>query len=188
MISSRSDLSKILGVTAGALAGLVVAFTSVAQEKPRSLVPSFVETQSGEASDKLQEQKAPVSGETPKALPRGNSVSVPGQGGAGDSLIVESLAALNPGSVGLLGVSDGGFGPQMWLGTSSALAADLLAKLPSTIQSPQMINLRRRLLLTGAILDNTGLDADRILDVRLQKLRETGKTEDESPGRELTAK
>jgi hypothetical protein len=61
-----------------------------------------------------------------------------------------SLTDINPESIGLMSVSQGGLGAGMWKGTSRALAERLLPALNLPENSPTLNNLAARLLLTTA--------------------------------------
>lgn len=51
-------------------------------------------------------------------------------------------------SIGLLDQDQGGFGPDLWYGVPVRRAKELVAGLPSSFQSPTLIDLARRLLLS----------------------------------------
>jgi hypothetical protein len=52
--------------------------------------------------------------------------------------------------LGLLGESDGGFGPELWADTDRRVIEDLLPQLPAATASPTLFELSRRLLLSDA--------------------------------------
>ncbi|MEH6402221.1 MAG: hypothetical protein V7750_02535 [Sneathiella sp.] len=144
------------------------------QEKPRNLVPTFGEerTDTPKAGDDLQAD--PFS---PIGKDQSESPLLP-QGNGGDALVVERLDVLNPASTGLLSNDGGGFGAQMWDGTASNLTNTLLYSLPAKTKSPQLLELTRRLLLTGALLPQNQNAARRYLDLRFEKLRNAGLNQD----------
>lgn len=87
--------------------------------------------------------QAPLSGEpTQPAL--GNSVETPIQ--------VDTLQTINPDMAGVLSAQEGGFGVDMWAGTSRRMLLTLMARLPVNIRSQVMRDLMRRLLLSTATL------------------------------------
>ena len=63
---------------------------------------------------------------------------------------MEELKKIGPDSVGTLSVDQGGFGNNMWQGTSRREVERLLPKLPVGSKSKTMRNLMRRLLLSSA--------------------------------------
>lgn len=52
--------------------------------------------------------------------------------------------------LGLLGESDGGFGPELWAGTDRQVIEELLPQIPVATSSPTLFDLSRRLLLSDA--------------------------------------
>jgi hypothetical protein len=63
---------------------------------------------------------------------------------------VDQLQAIDPDSVGVLDESQGGFGIDMWEGTTRSLVERLLPALPTEMASRAMRDLARRLLLSVA--------------------------------------
>jgi|GEM_PF-3334735 len=171
MINSQNKISSVylgiwvvLGISLG-------SFQVAAQEKPRSLVPIFGENIPN-ATQKLDKQEADV------FAPNGGVQTKNQQGSGNNTLVVETLDALNPASTGSLSNDSGGFGAQMWNDTASNLTYALLQSIPDKTKSPQLLDLTRRLLLTGALLSQSQENANRHLDLRFEKLRNAGLTSD----------
>lgn len=177
MISSpNKNISQYLAAPLFLLGSLVLSPITLAQEKPRSLVPSLNQ-------EKLPDQtqvQAPTPFGPPSNEGLSKQVTPANEEGLSGSFVVEKLDALNPSSVGTIGELDGSLGADMWRGTSPRLAAALLSKIGFGTSSPQMADLYRRLLLTGAVLSGTTATSDEILDIRFQKLREFGLAQDMS--------
>ncbi|MBW7850354.1 MAG: hypothetical protein H3C38_07665 [Rhodospirillales bacterium] len=68
----------------------------------------------------------------------------------GPQVEVDTLQAIDPNSVGILGPAKGGFGIAMWQGTSLGIVQRLLPGLPTASTSRTMRDLMRRLLLSEA--------------------------------------
>jgi hypothetical protein len=98
-----------------------------------------------------------------------------GGAAAGDPgrIRVESLQAIDPDSIGVLSEKDGGFGLQMWSGSSRRFVSRLLRALPVATESPQMHDLMRRLLLSTAIAP-AGQGGGSIFALRVQQLAAAG--------------
>ena len=80
---------------------------------------------------------------------------------ADNDIQVKVLGQAKVSAIGLLNDARGGFGDDMWLGTSLALVTGLLPKLPVTSASPIVQSLRWRLLLSIAIPPHDGnVDAE----------------------------
>lgn len=102
----------------------------------------------------------------------GENDSSPGESQAG--IFVDSLTAIDPSAVGLLGDDDGGFGVDMWSGTQRSVVETLLPRLPVGGKSPVLRSLRRRLLLTSAAVPEGEASGPGLLGLRLDKLAESG--------------
>jgi len=96
-------------------------------------------------------QKLRPAGQAPAPAPvqaqpavRSDSVEAPIQ--------VDTLMTINPDTAGVLNLSEGGFGVNMWSGTSRRMLSGLIAQLPVNIRSEVMRDLMRRLLLSTATL------------------------------------
>lgn len=174
MINSPGKIGCLTGSLALGL-GLLLAPVSFAQEAPRNLVPSFEEKE--KPDEKGAEFEQP---QQRRLIPERPSLKspVPGEGETEGSLVVEQLGALHSGSIGLIGDADGGFGARMWHGTPIKTAVRLLEIIQPASTSQPMKGLFRRLLLTGAALPAKDAYADRILDLRLEKLQEAGLIDD----------
>lgn len=95
--------------------------------------------------------QAPVSLQAP--VPVSPQTPVPGLSStAGTSIQVDTLQTINPDTVGVLSAQEGGFGVDMWAGTSRRMLLTLIERLPVNIRSEVMRDLMRRLLLSTATL------------------------------------
>ncbi len=69
---------------------------------------------------------------------------------AASGIQVNPLEQVDPDSVGLLTVAEGGFPADLWKGTPYAIVAPLLQEFPTAQASPTLRSLSRRLLLSAA--------------------------------------
>ncbi len=91
---------------------------------------------------------------------------------------VESLAAPDPNSVGILDERHGGFGVDMWSGSSRALIQSLLPALPAATPSRTMRAMMRRLLLSAAAVPEGPSPAgDSLLTQRVDRLWAMGEVD-----------
>lgn len=67
-----------------------------------------------------------------------------------DGVRIGSLQTIDPDTTGVLGVEDGGFGPDMWFGTSRRMLQTMMRHIPVNVGSSTMRGVMRRLLLTPA--------------------------------------
>ncbi|MBC8267809.1 MAG: hypothetical protein H8E36_03585 [Rhodospirillaceae bacterium] len=85
--------------------------------------------------------------------PAPGQVPTPTQNENADPAIqVNTLQTINPDTAGVLSAQEGGFGVDMWTGTSHRMLLTLIARLPVNIRSEVMRDLMRRLLLSTATL------------------------------------
>jgi len=90
------------------------------------------------------EQPATAVGDTgPQVLPKASME--PG-------IQVDTLKSISPDTVGVLRPEDGGFGRDMWRGSSGRFIDTMLVRLPINVASTTMRDLMRRLLLTQAAM------------------------------------
>ncbi len=168
MINSQNK-QIILALTLSLMAS-VGAGNVLAQEKPRSLVPSFVEEQTekaGAAERVPQAPVAPISDE--KELfkaPEQNTSS---------TLQVQTLGALHPASIDVSQDSENKkLGANIWQGLSGQLVLALLEKIEAPVRSPALTNLYQRLLFNGSSIPDASVVGDQILKLRLKKLIDLG--------------
>lgn len=90
------------------------------------------------------------------------------------SIQVDDLAAIGPGSVGLLDETNGGLGVDMWSGTRLGLVQKALPNLPAATTSRAMRQLMRRLLLTTAAVPAGKGSGESLLKLRLDRLYAMG--------------
>jgi hypothetical protein len=107
---------------------------------------------------------APVAIEPP---PAANALAETG-------IVVDTLNRIDPGSIGLLATSEGGFGLDMWQGSSRAVVATLVSRLPMGTSSRVMQDLSRRLLLSEARVPLGEDDAIDLLWRRVERLAAGG--------------
>ncbi|MBT5244604.1 MAG: hypothetical protein HOL66_10175 [Rhodospirillaceae bacterium] len=89
----------------------------------------------------------------PTQAPAPVQAPAPAQNGNGDAAIqVDTLQTINPDTAGVLGAQEGGFGVDMWSGTSHRMLLTLITRLPVNLRSEVMRDLMRRLLLSTATL------------------------------------
>ncbi|MHA1598421.1 MAG: hypothetical protein ACTSV1_06825 [Alphaproteobacteria bacterium] len=67
-----------------------------------------------------------------------------------DGVSVGSLQTIDPDTTGILGVEGGGFGVDMWTGTSKRMLETMMKRIPVNVGSSTMRDMMRRLLLTPA--------------------------------------
>lgn len=70
----------------------------------------------------------------------------------GTAIQVDTLQTINPDSAGVLNRNEGGFGVDMWSGSSPRLILTMMERLPVNIRSEIMRDMMRRLLLSTATL------------------------------------
>lgn len=172
-----NSLSKrFLSGFAASLLGLVFCVgVTVAQDKPRSLVPILKSpTEAPENQQAVPEKPTSSTFGAP-------ATAIKAETGSGQSvLVVKSLGGLDAASVGTLDASTGGFGPGMWTGTAPERVVTLLTYLPVSSVSPAMQDMLRRLLLTAAVIPQGLEKPTELLALRLSKLREAGRVLDAS--------
>jgi hypothetical protein len=105
-------------------------------EPPAPLMPAPIVIESEQARPAVDKPK-----------PAGRTVS---------GVEVQELKAPDPNAVGVLDDKHGGFGVDMWQGTSIATVRRLLPQLPATTGSATVRSLMRRLLLTAAAVPEGG--------------------------------
>lgn len=138
------------------------------------------------ASTPLVAPMALVAPNSPTATPTALSpdtqpierIGVPGN----QEIEVNQLGEIAPDSIGILDPKRGGFGTDMWRGTSRHVVERMLSRLPVNIRSPSLRGLARRLLLSiatpptstdrGADLGGTDL-----LTLRIDRLAALGEIE-----------
>jgi hypothetical protein len=119
----------------------------------------------------------PIATRTVNPPPAVKTPAATAEPGAEPGVQVETLAALDPSSVGVLNEDQGGLGLDMWLGTRRSLVERLLPRLPATTQSPAMQSLMRRLLLSTARVPEGEATAPSLLGLRVERLIAAGALE-----------
>ncbi|WP_025898091.1 hypothetical protein [Sneathiella glossodoripedis] len=163
-----SSLNKLL--TAGLLFPVILSLEVVAQEKPRSLVPSFIESQSDQPlQTKTPDNAVPAE----KREPATDLFKTPAKENTGD-LQIQSLGALHPASIDVHQDVSDALGGNLWDGLQGELVLDLLEKIEAPVQSPSLMNIYTRLLFSGSTIPDASAVGDRILKLRINRLVENG--------------
>ncbi|MCG8492094.1 MAG: hypothetical protein MI743_10800 [Sneathiellales bacterium] len=167
-MTSSPNKNSLIAPLFVAVAALAFPVATFAQEKPRSLVPQFIQdqTRNGEKAADDQKVSSPPAAqplETPQSQQKG-----------GGSLVIQTLDALSNSSIGTLGKEQGGFGSRLWEGSDPSLIANLISQLPVENRSMASQDLLRRLLLTSAQLPQKNEASEKILDLRFAILRKAG--------------
>ena len=110
--------------------------------------------------------------ETAPSGPTGSTKAMPEKG-----IKVDTLAAPDPDSLGVLDIGDGGFPADMWAGSDRGLIARLLKTLPAKTKSPVVYDLMRRLLLTTATAPTGGAGGVSLTGLRVDRLKSMGDLE-----------
>ncbi len=158
---TRSSVMAVGAVLLFASTAVVVSVTSaaLAQDGPRRLMPV---------------QRAPAATEPPAAQP-GLTAPRPSTRALGRSGVqVDTLARIDPDSVGTLSASDGGLGHVMWRGTPRSVAEALIDALPDMPNSPVLYDLMRRLLLSRAAVPEGEAAGELLVVRRARKLAAMG--------------
>lgn len=92
---------------------------------------------------------------------------------AAQAIQVETLEAVDPISVGVLGQREGGLPDAMWRGTTADLAEAAMALAPAESESPAVNNLLRHILLSGGAAPEGGR-GDELAAARLDALIRAG--------------
>jgi len=167
MTSSPNKTAFVAPLFIAAALAATPVITS-AQEKPRSLVPQFIQDQS-QNGEKAGGEKGREN--SPAAAPAKPPTS---QEKGGGSLVIQTLDALSNSSIGTLGREQGGFGSRLWEGSDPSLIVSLISQLPIKNDSFAARDLLRRLLLTSAQLPEKDKSSDKILDLRFSILVKAG--------------
>lgn len=126
---------------AGLLLGFLVVATGAEAQEPQAPISLFPPTapppELGESSEDP--------GQSP-SLPSGSAVETPQYEG----IQVDNLSELDPDSLGILDLANGGLGPKVWDGSQRPRIAALLRSLPDRQASPTLRSLTTRLLLSSA--------------------------------------
>ncbi|GAB4224118.1 MAG: hypothetical protein Tsb0032_28060 [Kiloniellaceae bacterium] len=136
--SGRRLLSRPVLAGACALALAVGGAGAAAQEGPISLFPPTV------APDRPAEPPAP--GEPQPSLPAERAAETPSV----DGIVINRLGEIDPDSLGILDIDNGGLDSNVWAGSPRPVIEALLADLPGDIASPTLHSLAARLLLSSA--------------------------------------
>lgn len=118
----------------------------------------------------------PLSGSAPPSTKPPSAAL--GGSAPGASVHVDTLGAVDPDSVGLIGDDKGGLGIELWKGTSRSDAATLLAALPAPLASPAERGLERRILETTAAAPAGPSSGEALLALRVEKLMALGQAHD----------
>ena len=181
MTVSRSNLTLALVALAAMLAAPVQAQSPDEVGPPRRLVPAEpIEVgppPKAVAPLAPAERPPPIATRTANPPPAVKAPAAAAEQGAEAGVQIESLAALDPSSVGVLNEEQGGLGLDMWVGTRRGLVERLLPRLPATTQSPAMQSLMRRLLLSTAWVPEGEATVPSLLGLRVERLIAAGALE-----------
>ncbi len=177
MTDSRADFGFGVNVLRTLALGCVAISLGVAAHAqvgpPVKLIPG--------SSDQQQQPVAEVKVVPPRASPQAEVPADPDskirsivQGGG---VVVGKISTIDPSSVGLLSLEDGGFGSDMWRGSDRAFVEALIPRLPVQTLSPVMQNLTRRLLLSEARVPAGTPTAPSLLGLRVERLSASGQTD-----------
>ena len=165
----------IVAVMLAAVISIVFAAPVNAQPslQPKSITPKTLAPLSeAEPLEKPTLQPGQVEGTAPSA---GGQL-----GRLGGAISIESLQTMDPDSVGTMTREEGGFGINMWDGTSRDMVEKLLPKLPVNSQSRTMRDMMRRLLLSIAkappqnLKSGAGATGNSIIAMRIERLAAMG--------------
>ncbi len=165
----------IVAVMLAAVISIVFAAPVNAQPslQPKSITPKTLAPLSeAEPLEKPTLQPGQVEGTAPSA---GGQL-----GRLGGAISIESLQTIDPDSVGTMTREEGGFGINMWDGTSRDMVEKLLPKLPVNSQSRTMRDMMRRLLLSIAkappqnLKSGAGATGNSIIAMRIERLAAMG--------------
>ena len=164
------------------LLGLLLAVGPARAQEDAATAPPvklFDEEQAGGSSDVSGEDPAaPLEVEvTPAPAPVAIEPPPAPNAPAETDIAVDTLNRIDPGSIGLLAASEGGFGLDMWRGSSRAVVATLISRLPMGTSSRVMQDLSRRLLLSEARVPLGEDDAIDLLWQRVERLAAGGQIE-----------
>ncbi len=188
-----SNVSRAAALFLAAAYGLSVAPGAVAQEAlpqealppsevspgPIRLAPPKMLTPPARLQpEPASSREGPVNlrqGNTPP--PRLSTEKLPVSGFSGETAVeTDSLKTIDPDTAGVLGDGEGGFGVDMWNGTSRGVVDVFLPRLPVSSASPTMRDLMHRLLLTIATVPESrdGKNKGGLIKLRAQLLADMG--------------
>ena len=139
--------------------------------------PALAQEPSDGSAVPLTPEGAPVGLEAPPpTLPEEPAPAVPAGDEGISGIEVGELGELDPDSGGILDVSMGGLGADMWVGTRRENLLRLLPQLPANYESPTLYGLSRRLLMSAAIAPargETGANTS-LIGLRIERLAAMG--------------
>lgn len=148
--------------------------TEPADSAPRSIVPPGFGATAPESTSPAAVPAAAFPG-APVATGEASTRTLQALPGRANSAItVGTLGGVDASAAGLLGQQNGGFGFDMWRGSSRGSVERYLRELPVATGSPIMNEMSRRLLLTGAEPPEGEQGASSLLAIRLNRLIAAG--------------
>lgn len=174
MTDSRVDFMKTKStffIAAGLAAILFLPGASLAQQSGSGGGPLLL------APPQRLEPPKPQPTDTAPAMPAKPDPAKPTQVPAAGGVEVDALQTIDPDSVGTLTQEDGGFGEEMWTGTSRRLIEGLLPRIPVNISSSAMRGLMRRLLLSAAPVPKSDVPGVSLISQRVGLLAMMGDLE-----------
>ncbi|MBT5013106.1 MAG: hypothetical protein HON02_01535, partial [Rhodospirillaceae bacterium] len=137
MTGSRADISAALVAVALSFAVSGAAFAQGPESGPVRLAPGQQNVESQTDEPQFENGNGAV---------QSNNLNDVDPAG----VRVDSLSSIDPDTAGVLGVEDGGFGLDMWMGTSRRMLETMMRRIPVNVGSSTMRDMTRRLLLTSA--------------------------------------
>lgn len=142
---ARPILRALTGL--GFLAAFSLVLSSAGAQTPRSLLPT--KPLEFKVSPSPESQLEPTPGPRATPAPGGSEPVDPAVVGK-SGISVDSLGALTGETVGVLDVSSGGFGTDLWRDTPRKVISTFIRLMPDAPSSRTILDLRRRLLLSRA--------------------------------------
>ncbi len=160
MINSRNRYHRASAIAL--LLGVGITFISApvaSQEKPKSLVPSFVDGQLEKPLVTAPTPSVPQVTEEQRASDLKENLP---------TIVTDNLGAVHPVSINLAG--DAALGSDMWQGTDPAFVIRLLEKLTPPSEGGVSADLYQLLLKSGGAVTGSEDIANKVLDLRFEKL------------------
>ena len=88
----------------------------------------------------------------------------------GSGIVVDPLQAVTANSIGIFTAEKGGFGQEMWRGTSMTMAENMLITLPARNGSATLFDLIRRIMLSAAEPPKGKSDGEQFAVLRIRRL------------------
>ena len=142
--------------------------TSSAAENPQTKTKSSTFTESLPSSARGPNKMGKATARkivTPRALEEG-------------AIVVDKLKSVDPDTVGLVSLAQGGLPLNLWQGTDWRLVKELMFRIPAGSRSKVLRNLARRLLITSAVVPASKPENVSFVALRVGRLLAMGETKD----------